>query len=144
MELFERHTQLAELSRALDAASAGQGHLLFVGGEAGVGKTSLVRHFSSGTPETVAVFVGACDPLSTPRPLAPLLDMADALGRDVAQLLERSEDRPAIFRVFLDKLKKRATVVVFEDVHWADEATLDLLRYLARRAADTKALLIIT
>src|SRR5918995_1715009 len=87
MELVEREGLLAELSRFLDEARGGEGRLALVGGEAGAGKTSLVRTFAGGLPGGVRLLQGACDPLSTPRPLAPFRDMAvadDSVARLVA------------------------------------------------------------
>jgi DNA-binding CsgD family transcriptional regulator/tetratricopeptide (TPR) repeat protein len=144
MQLLERGPIQLELSRLLHDAGAGQGRLLFLGGEAGIGKTSLVQRFSQIVRGRL--LLGACDPLSTPRPLGPLLDMQPHLGRRYAEQLSSQADKDAIFRGFLAELgsSEQPTVAVFEDVHWADEATLDLLRFLGRRLAGVPALLIAT
>ncbi|WP_019588820.1 ATP-binding protein [Deinococcus apachensis] len=141
--VLERAPFLAELTRLLGEAAAGQGRLVFVGGEAGVGKTTLVGTFCRDLGERVRVAIGACDPLSTPRPLGPLLDVAGALG-GLEALGDSSRD--GAFRMLLAKLGADAppTLVVFEDVHWADEATLDLLRFLGRRMGSGRGLLIAT
>src|SRR5688572_179102 len=76
MDLLERSSNLTELRELLHQAATGQGSLLLLGGEAGVGKTALVRRFCQDAPAVTRVVFGACDPLSTPRPLGPLLDMA--------------------------------------------------------------------
>jgi predicted ATPase len=116
-----------------------------VAGESGVGKTTLVQKFCRSVREAT-VLVGACDPLSTPTPLGPLLDIADALGGELQQMLAELAPRQRVFSAFLAALGggSRPWVVVFEDVHWADDATLDLLRSLARRMADRRVLLIAT
>ena len=70
--LLERTPQLASLQGYLTEAAAGRGRLVLVSGEAGVGKTALVRRFCGEASATV--LWGACDPLSTPRPLGPLVE----------------------------------------------------------------------
>jgi DNA-binding CsgD family transcriptional regulator len=143
MDLLERGALLLELSGLLGEASDGHGRLVFLGGEAGIGKTSLVRRFGEIARERAPLLVGACDPLSTPRPLAPLLDLVDRLPGGSLRLAEAKEQ---LFRDVLAALaaSPRPLVLVFEDVHWADEATLDLLRFLARRIEQQRALLLAT
>ena len=121
---------LLEREAFLDILDGPPGRLILVGGEAGVGKTALVRAFADGR----RVLWGACDPLHTPRPLGPLLD----IGLD--------ESSPAaLAAALLDRLHAApGTVLVLEDVHWADEGTLDVLRLLGRRIADVPALAIVT
>lgn len=146
MKLLERDSFLAELDQRLHQAATEQGSLLFLGGEAGVGKTTLVQHFRQRLGHSAHVFVGVCDPLSTPRPLGPLVDIADLLPGDVARLLAADASRDQVFRAFLAALNAGTgpLLVVFEDVHWADEATLDLLRFLGRRIGPTRAFLLAT
>jgi DNA-binding CsgD family transcriptional regulator/tetratricopeptide (TPR) repeat protein len=138
MDLVERETQLAALGEHLDAAVAGRGRLVLVGGEAGVGKTSLVRAFAEERGGDVRFAWGACDGLFTPQPLGPLLELADQLGLTV------DGPRGQVFAATLEALRRVPTVVVVEDVHWADEATLDLIRFLGRRLEQTTTLLIAT
>jgi predicted ATPase len=85
MELLERDTFLADLDRLLADAAAGRGRLVFVGGEAGVGKTAFVGRVAESARKTARVLVGACDPMSTPRPLAPVLDIAATAPRRLDQ-----------------------------------------------------------
>ena len=143
LNLLERGPVLLELSHFLADADKGHGRLVFVGGEAGVGKTWLVRRFAELIRDRSPLLIGSCDPLSTPRPLGPLLDVVDRLG-DGDIDLSRSKDQ--IFRDLLAAVSsaKKTTVLAFEDVHWADEATLDLLRFLARRIEDRHAVVIAT
>jgi len=138
VELVERESFLAALAEHLAGAEAGAGRLVLVGGEAGVGKTSLVRTFAGEGAGGARTLWGACDGLFTPQPLAPLRDFAD----DLALTLELP--RREVFSATLEALRAEPTVVVVEDVHWADEATLDLLRFLGRRLERTPALLIAT
>lgn len=140
MALLERDSFLQQLGSLVDEAALGRGTLVFLGGEAGVGKTALVQAFTSSLPQAVRRAAGACDPLSTPRPLGPLLDAASALGISTSEETSRS----LIFQHVLASFNLEPTVVVFEDVHWADEATLDLLRFLGRRIGATKTLLVAT
>lgn len=145
MALLEREDALRELESALDDAGRGEGRVLLLGGEAGVGKTALVEQFAGSLSRPAALLWGACDPLFTPRPLGPLYDMAAAGDiPQVAALLVDTADRAALFAAFFAALQSRPSLVVFEDIHWADEATLDLLRYLGRRIARTRAMLLLT
>lgn len=143
MKLLERDSFLTDLTTLLDEATSGQGRVVFLSGEAGVGKTTLVKEFCHTVEQKALVAVGACDPLSTPRPLGPLLDVAGILGGLEDALQGTSRDH--LFRTLLTNLATSdTTLLIFEDVHWADEATLDLLRFLGRRMGGTNALLIAT
>ena len=144
MELLERATALEELRRLTTEAGSGRGRLALVGGEAGVGKTALVRELTRALPGRVRALWGACDPLSLPRPLGPLVDVAPELGHGLAPLLEAETSRARMFAVVRDALQAATVVLVFEDVHWADDATLDLLRYLGRRLDATRSLVVAT
>ena len=142
--LLERDEQLRTLRSHLTHATSGKGAMVLVGGEAGIGKSALVRRFCDDAARTSRVLVGGCDAMQTPRPLGPLQDMAPSLGPPFTTLLDDDAARQRIFAHLLDTLHARATVAVFEDVHWADDATLDLLRYLGRRIDATRALVIAT
>jgi len=146
MLLLERDTFLSELRHWFDVAASGNGHLVLVAGEAGVGKTALVTAFGRIVEQEASRFYGACDPLSTPRPLGPLLDIAAQSGEGLRHILEQDDGHqhalPA-FHAFLARRAKPALVVI-EDAHWADEATLDLIRFIGRRVATTRALILVT
>jgi len=145
MDLLERTSQLDELHGLLRRARGGSGCLVAIGGEAGAGKSSLVNRFAEIARESAEVMIGACDPLAAPRPLGPLFDIASALSRPVRMLLGEPERRPGLFRMVVDDLTARGPVfLVIEDVHWADEATLDLLRFLGRRIDESQVLLGVT
>ena len=140
--LIERSEQLDVLSRRLaEVIEQRQGALLFVGGEAGAGKTSLVHEFSART--TTPVVVGGSEALRTPRAHGPLLDLAAELGGALSHLVEQGAS-PGDLVNALAEVVTRPTVLVFEDLHWADEATLDLLRVLARRLRRLPALVVAT
>jgi DNA-binding CsgD family transcriptional regulator/tetratricopeptide (TPR) repeat protein len=144
VQLLERAKHLEELRGLAAEAVAGRGRLVLVGGEAGVGKTSLLRELTLSLPARARALWGASDPLSLPCPLGPLLDVAPALGDGVSRLVERDASRPQLFAAVRDALQVETLVVVFEDMHWADDATLDLLRYLGRRAETTRSLVVAT
>jgi DNA-binding CsgD family transcriptional regulator/tetratricopeptide (TPR) repeat protein len=143
-ELLERARELTLLAEGLEAVQrSSQGRVLLIGGEAGVGKTSLLRRFCDLRDGSARVLWGACDALFTPRPLGPFLDIAESAGGELAELAE-SDGRPyQVAAALLRELRTRLpTIVVLEDVHAADEATCDVLRLLARRAETVPALVL--
>src|SRR3954451_21540011 len=146
LELLERDHNLAELDAALTNARNGHGGLVLVGGEAGIGKSTLVQTFWPAQGGAARILSGACDALSTPRPLGPLVDIARQSNGDLRRLLASGAAREDVFNALLDVIAREATptILVFEDIHWADEATLDLLRFLPRRLGDLPAVLIAT
>ena len=144
MELLEREPYLAGLEGALADAGAGVGGIALVSGEAGIGKTSLIADFTHKHARRLPVLWGACDSLFAPQPLGPLYDIAGQVNGDLAALLKANANRGLIFSAMLEELRQRTSIAVFEDVHWADEATLDLLVFLSRRIARTRSLLILT
>jgi predicted ATPase len=127
----------------VDAKASG-GKVVLLRGEAGIGKSALVREFVGGHADEAHIYFGSCDDLLTPQPLGPFWDMA----REQPSLAEPLEngDRPGVLAAVLDLLSSslRPSIVVIEDTHWADEATLDAIRYLGRRIATTKGLLLLT
>src|SRR5918998_2892135 len=145
MALLERESVLDTLRLRLHDAGERHGCFLLLGGEAGVGKTTLLRHFIEDTGDSAHVMIGQCDALSTPRPLGPLFDVASA-EPTIDQLLADNSPRDLLYRTVLDRLRstRNPVMLVIEDAHWADEATLDLLRYLGRRIEGTRSLLIVT
>ena len=145
-ELLERTRELSILERCLEAVAAtGQGRAVVVAGEAGVGKTSLTRRFCNLHAPSVDVLSGSCDALFAPRSLGPLLDIADAVGGGLAAAVREGADLHTVAGALIDELRARSpALVVFEDVHWADEATLDVVRLLIRKADGVPALVVVT
>ena len=143
--LLERDDSFDTLCRALSAARV-QGQIVGISGEAGVGKTSLVEALAAREGQRTTFLWGSCEALGTPRPLGPLLDMAADLGCELETLLTGGAPRHQVFAGFAAAISRNtpSTAVVFEDVHWADEATLDLLRYLSRRIHRIPALIVLT
>ena len=139
--LLEREHPLQVLEEHARSAVAGRGSLVLVAGEAGIGKTVLLRTFAGGRP---AVLWGMCDPLLTPRPFGPLRDVAAQLDPAVSGLLRAGAAQHEIFAAVLDALRGAPRVLVVEDLHWGDEATLDLVRFLARRIATLPLLLVLS
>jgi DNA-binding CsgD family transcriptional regulator/energy-coupling factor transporter ATP-binding protein EcfA2 len=144
--LLERERELAELAQAAREAAAGEGGLVLIFGEAGIGKSSLVRALHGLLPANGRLLVGHCDDLGTPRTLGPFRDLIGSVGTELTRALREGGERDAVLTALRSELDwaGHPTIMVVEDVHWADEATLDVLRYLARRIADLPAVLILT
>jgi DNA-binding CsgD family transcriptional regulator len=147
MELWERSTALALLDELLrDSAVAGR--VALVPGEAGIGKSTLINAFAARHGGRARVLWGVCDPLVTPRALGPLHDIGRQAGGTLAARLSTGSTQADLFAALMDELsgprQRPRPVVVVEDTHWADEATLDLLVFLGRRIERLAALLVVT
>jgi DNA-binding CsgD family transcriptional regulator/tetratricopeptide (TPR) repeat protein len=144
-ELLERGAELDALEmRFAEVRESGRGRIVLIGGEAGIGKTALVRAFCS-QREPRQVLAGACDALFTPRPLGPLLDIAEDAGGELAAAASGEVTAATIVAALQAELmRRRPAVVVLEDLQWADEATLDAVRLIARRIDTLPALVIVT
>ena len=140
---LERDAQLDEVSALVDDASGG-GKVVLVRGEAGVGKTTFVRALVDRHSDQSHVLTGVCDDLSTPQPLGPIWDMAVVEPSLDGPL--RDGDRRMVFAVLLDLLSRslRPTLMVIEDTHWSDAATLDAIKFLGRRIQGTNGILVLT
>jgi DNA-binding CsgD family transcriptional regulator len=145
VELLEREANLNALTRYADDARAGHGRLVLLAGEAGVGKTALLEAFKERLADATWAW-GSCDGLFTPRPLSPLHDIARDLGGELQAACARNAVREELFDAFVSALARHdgLTVVVIEDVHWADEASLDLIRHAWRRLGEASALILVT
>lgn len=144
-QLVERDEPLATLRRYLDEEATAIGRLVLVRGEAGIGKTALLKAFVEDCPSDVNVFWGGCDGVSTPQPYGPFEDMADALGPEFRRLLDSNASRGELGRWLLKWMSVGPLrVLVIEDVQWADQATLDLLAFLARRIESLPVLLVVS
>ena len=143
MELLERAEYLASLAAWFNGVTERGGCIALVRGEAGVGKTVLLQEFSR-QQQKVHILWGACDALFTPRPLAPLHDIARQQQGALLAAVNSHANREEIFSAVLDELERAKALVVFEDMHWADEASLDLLKYLGRRIHRTHSMLAVT
>ena len=142
--LLERAPHVAAIDSALEEVRrSGQGPMVLLGGEAGVGKTVLLRHICEERERRARILWGACDALFTPRPLGPLLDVAQVVGGDLEDLA-RSGARPHdVAGALIRELAASApTILVLDDMHWADEATLDVLTLVGRRIESVPALVL--
>jgi DNA-binding CsgD family transcriptional regulator/tetratricopeptide (TPR) repeat protein len=142
--LVERDESLAVLNGLLPGVRSGSaGRLVLVGGEAGVGKTALLRGFCEAQAMRMRILWGACEPLRTPRPLGPLVDVGEAIGGELRELVMGAARPYEVAVALLGELRvEKPTVLVLEDVHWADEATLDVLVALAARVGSVPALVL--
>lgn len=141
--LAERDSELAKLTELLEVAGRG-GHVAAVGGEAGIGKTAMLREFADRLSDEYQCIWGMCDPLLTPRPLGPVHDivaMLGGLGQDW-----QTAGGMELFSRLLAHLSDshKPIVLILEDVHWADNGTLDFIRFIGRRITMCRALLIVS
>jgi DNA-binding CsgD family transcriptional regulator len=144
MQVLEREAELASLGALLSAVRDDRrGRLVLLSGEAGAGKTALLRYFCGSQPASLRVLWGSADALFTPRPLGPIVEIAEAAGGELEQLLTH-DARPydVAFALMRELAGARQTVLVLEDLQWADEATLDVLRIVARRIASVPSLVV--
>lgn len=146
MELIERAGVLELLQNQLSIVSHGEGHCIFISGEAGIGKTSLVKTFCKQQEDECVIYNGTCDALFTPRPLAPVYDIIWQVRSDLWPGSHTIEERSELFLKLFHELKnkKEKILIVFDDIHWADEATLDFIKFLARRISQLRCLFILT
>jgi DNA-binding CsgD family transcriptional regulator/tetratricopeptide (TPR) repeat protein len=143
IELLERSGELSALEGSLAAVLDGShGRLVLVGGEAGVGKTLLLRRFCDANRQSARILWGACDALFTPRPLGPFVDIGEVTAGELQELVEGSPRPYELVAALMRELASRPTVLVLEDVHWADEATLDVLKLLGRKIEATRTLVL--
>jgi DNA-binding CsgD family transcriptional regulator/tetratricopeptide (TPR) repeat protein len=142
--LLERDQELAVLVDAAREAATGTGSVVLVHGEAGIGKSSLIAAIRPLLPNHTRMLVGSCDALSTPRTLGPFRDLAPSVGPRLAEAL-RAGERDEVMDALLEELQQPPpSTLVVEDVHWADEATVDTLRFLVRRIGRLPVVLLLT
>jgi len=146
VKLIERSGFLDILQSHFDNIAEDGGHCIFISGEAGIGKTSLVKAFCRKTGDNANIYLGTCDSLFAPRPLAPVYDILLQLGSKLPEKSNDIADHTSFFtRIFRElKNRKEESLVIFEDIHWADEATLDFIKFLARRISQLRCLFILS
>jgi DNA-binding CsgD family transcriptional regulator/tetratricopeptide (TPR) repeat protein len=142
IDLLERDEQLRRLGEAFALAREGRGRIIAIAAEAGAGKTALTERFVANHARLARVYWGACENLSTPEVLLPLRDIARATGKS----FDLGADHIRSFESLLHLLSdgSQPSLLIVEDVHWADTATLDLIRFLGRRIARVRSLIVIT
>ncbi|MFN2543465.1 MAG: AAA family ATPase [Actinomycetota bacterium] len=144
--LLERSEHLSTLRGALAEVAGGRGgRVLLVRGEAGIGKTALLRAFCEQVASEARVLWGACDALYTPRPLGPLLDVARVTDGELRERVEDGAKPHDVAAALLRELDSGPpAILVLEDIHWADEATLDVARLMASRIETVPALFVVS
>jgi hypothetical protein len=144
--MLEREHEVAALAAAAQEAAGGAGSVVLVCGEAGIGKSVLVEAIRSVLPAEGRLLIGYCDDLATRRTLGPFRDLVGSVGAELTRALQQGADRNRLLDALRTELSwpGRPTVLVVEDVHWADEATLDVLRYLVRRVTGLPVVLLLT
>jgi DNA-binding CsgD family transcriptional regulator len=142
-ELLEREEPWSRLEAALKLASKGRGRIVSLEGEAGIGKSALAMTFLEAHRENARVHLGGCENLATPEPMGPLRDVArESAGRFAFSLSGQFATYEALLRLLTSG--KGPALLVLEDIHWADDATLDLLRFLARRIRSARVMVLVT
>lgn len=142
--ILERDRELATLTSIVDGLETSGGKVVLVRGEAGIGKSALVAEFARQQQDRAHVLQGGSDDLLTPQPLGAFWDIARDAGSVDTPL--RAGDRRGVMEAMLDLLsrKLRPTIVILEDTQWADEATLDAIKFLGRRIASANGVLVLT
>ncbi len=145
MQVLERELQLGALEEYAADARRGDGRLVLVSGEAGIGKSTLVDAFVDALPDARVAW-SACGGMFTPSALGPLRDVADQWGGAVQVACTDGVPREARFSALLTAIREHdgLSVLVIEDLHFADEATLDLVGHLSRRLHRLATLVIAT
>ncbi len=145
MALVERDSFMTLLQTHVEQIAGGEGHCILLCGEAGIGKTALVKAFCKQQAAACRIYMGACDDLFTPRPLAPLYDVLWQVNKE-RWTVPLTEERSVLFTGFFQELlsKKDKFLIVFEDIHWADEGTLDFIKFFVRRIDRLPCLFILT
>jgi DNA-binding winged helix-turn-helix (wHTH) protein/tetratricopeptide (TPR) repeat protein len=139
--LIERASLISRLDDALESTCGGN-QIVVVRGEAGIGKSALVQTFVDRLDDSIAVAVAGCAPLQTPSPLAPFSDVLVQLGDTRATDLDSARDAA-------DRLARRVqqagpSVVVIDDLHWADDGTLDAITIATRATIGQPVLYVLT
>lgn len=145
--LLEREAPLGHLLDALAGLErrGAPGRCLLLHGEAGVGKTTLVRRLRDAAVPGLRWLVGRCEPWLSPSPLGPLHDCLPQLPYALAHAVRGGAPLGEVIAALWDLLcdPRQRTVLVIDDAHWADGATLDLLRYIGRRIDGTRSALLL-
>src|SRR5437773_1723288 len=148
-----RRAELRSLDDALTDCARSRLRFALVSGEAGIGKTALIRRFTDVARRAAAqVLITECAQEDRLRPFAPLLQLSGPFAalatREAKENVITAPDRDRAFAAIAAGLRQaarnRPVVVVLEDLQWSDEETLRLLPYLARRAADASLLIVAT
>lgn len=151
--LIGRDAEVGQLNALLVETRGGHGRTVLVSGEAGVGKSAAIRDFvQTARGVGIRAFTGECTEIDARRPFGPFMDIARAANRlsslPVAPLdaAAAGADRYRLYAFFTNLLadlsRDRPVIIVVEDLHWADEASLELFPHLARKLRGTALLLV--
>src|ERR1700730_1490874 len=141
--LLERELPQRQLKEALETARAGRGRIVSLEGEAGIGKTSLALSFVEEHRSDARVYIGGCEHLATPEPVGPLRDIErESHGRFSVSATSLLATYESLLRLVTSG--RNPGLLLMEDIHWADDPTLDLFRYLGRRIRAASILIITT
>ncbi|MBA3586253.1 MAG: ATP-binding protein, partial [Chloroflexi bacterium] len=144
MELLERGLLLDELGRQLAACRHGRGRFVLIEGEAGIGKSALLDGFLAERTFRTRVLRGACRPSLPARPFNPFHDLTGPTSGDLGTAL-RHGGRDRVIDAVLALLRPGSTTILaIEDLHWADDATLDSLSVIAQIVHERPALVLAT
>lgn len=146
MILIERDDVLQTLEMKFASVANDEGHCILLSGEAGIGKTSLIKQFYKEKKKDCKIYQGTCDALFTPRPLAPVFDIIWQISTNTPKSDVHSLDRTLLFNHLFYELEQqeKPSIIIIEDIHWADEATLDFIKFFARRIIRIHCLLILS
>lgn len=148
LKLVERQKELDLLLELLGAVRNGRGQIVLLTGEAGIGKSSLLSALHqkvANEKHAIRSLSGGCEALFTPRTLGPIFDMSAGLNVDIEKALQSERGLTTLYADVLAALDgPQPTIMICEDLHWADRATLDLIKFLARRISLLPVLLILT
>lgn len=144
--LVERESAISQFGLCVKKLASGTGHVALISGEAGIGKTTFLEQMRRSYQTRARFYWSGCDPLLTPRPFGPVHDIVAELSTSLLELLENGASTTSIYSAFYQALESSSepVILIFEDVHWADHATLDLFKFLVRRIAFVKCLLVIS
>lgn len=145
--LVGRRNELATLLDEWQRAARGEGRAVFLGGEAGIGKTTLLQALCAAASQTGTVFLGAAG-AQEDSAYAAFLGIAHDVGADLVTPVSTDDERLRSFETLAAALetqaKSKPLLIAIEDLHWAGKATLDLLRYLMLRLAHAPVLVVAT
>ncbi len=159
--LVGREREQTQLREQLERMLAGQGGTILVGGEAGIGKSTLVEDLSAEAEERgCLVLWGHAYDLSVTPPYGPWLEIfrqfrsvAESLpplpafignAEELAKAGSQESIFAAVTEFFRSVATQRPLMLVLDDLHWADQASLDFVRYLARQLHDHALLFVAT
>jgi len=126
-----------------DVVASRSVRLMTVLGEAGIGKSRLVKEFLGDVSTEAAVLVGRCPPYGEGVTFSPVREIFRTAGRDERALEVPSyEIFAAARRLLVDIAVEQPVIVAFDDVHWAEESMLDLIEHLATRLGDARVLVV--